>query len=200
MPDGTNDGVLVLNDGTRIDPLTGAVVEEVRERTPIPTIQEIVHTQPAVRTLPVDLPAPPKQFNAICVIVGYTLAGMDDALISGILGIDVSAIAGIRNSDVYRKVFDLFVKQVTDSDQEYVRAQFTQGSKNAARKVIELVDSDNEATAFMAAKDVLDRSGHRPADVVEHRHHMEGGLRIEVIRKDETLKVPTIEMDIGGQF
>jgi hypothetical protein len=46
-----------------------------------------------------------------------------------------------------------------------------------------------------AARDILDRSGHRPADVVEHRHRMDGGLVIEVVRRD-AVSVPTIDM--GG--
>jgi hypothetical protein len=44
-----------------------------------------------------------------------------------------------------------------------------------------------------AARDILDRSGHRPSDVVEHRHRMDGGLVIEIVRRDAVL--PIIDMD-----
>jgi hypothetical protein len=43
--------------------------------------------------------------------------------------------------------------------------------------------------------DVLDRAGHRPADVVEHRVRMEGALTIEFIEKDAGKEVPTITID-----
>ena len=40
--------------------------------------------------------------------------------------------------------------------------------------------------ALEAAKDLLDRGGHRPVDIVEHVNKMDGELRIVHIRKDET--------------
>ena len=39
--------------------------------------------------------------------------------------------------------------------------------------------------ALDAAKDVLDRGGHRPVDIVEHINRMDGELRIVHIKKDE---------------
>jgi hypothetical protein len=45
-----------------------------------------------------------------------------------------------------------------------------------------------------AAKDVLDRSGHRPSDVVEHRHRMDGGLVIEIVKRDGA-QMPVIDME-----
>jgi hypothetical protein len=49
---------------------------------------------------------------------------------------------------------------------------------------------------MFAAKDFLDRAGHRPADIVEHRHRMDGGLTIEIIRKDKDDVAPMIDMEI----
>ena len=56
-----------------------------------------------------------------------------------------------------------------------------------------MVDQANGVgTRMAAAKDVLDRAGHRPADVIEHKHSLEGGLTIEYIdHKDE---IPTIDI------
>jgi hypothetical protein len=43
-----------------------------------------------------------------------------------------------------------------------------------------------------AAKDVLDRAGQRPVDIIEHRHKMEGGLTIEYVDKKDD--IPTIDI------
>ena len=56
------------------------------------------------------------------------------------------------------------------------------------------MDSDNETTRMSAAKDVLDRAGQRPADVIEHKHKMEGGLTIEYVEKKDD--IPTINIDL----
>ena len=40
--------------------------------------------------------------------------------------------------------------------------------------------------ALEAAKDILDRGGHRPVDIVEHINRMDGELRIVHIKKDES--------------
>ena len=59
--------------------------------------------------------------------------------------------------------------------------------------MFDLLDSDSESTRGVAAKDVLDRAGQRPVDVVEHRHKMEGGLTIEYVEKKDD--IPTIDVD-----
>jgi hypothetical protein len=65
----------------------------------------------------------------------------------------------------------------------------------AAKKIINLAQSDAEVLAFKASQDVLDRAGHRPVDIVEHRHKMEDALNIVYIKKDETIPVPTIDVE-----
>jgi hypothetical protein len=47
-------------------------------------------------------------------------------------------------------------------------------------------------TKMTAAKDVLDRAGQRPVDIIEHRHKMEGGLTIEYVDKKDD--IPTIDI------
>jgi hypothetical protein len=47
--------------------------------------------------------------------------------------------------------------------------------------------------AFKASQDILDRAGHRPADVIEHRHRMEDSLNIVITKRDETKQLPTLE-------
>ena len=48
-------------------------------------------------------------------------------------------------------------------------------------------------TRMTAANNILDRAGHRPADIIEHRHKVEGGLTIEYIKNEEQ-NIPTIDI------
>lgn len=193
-------GPLVLADGTRIDTGTGEVEKPPRIPIAPPSSFEIIHSEAAVSRRVDDLPVSPKQLNAIGVIFVYTLLGVSDEATSNAIGISLESIQKIRQSDGYRKVFDAVVEQINESDQEYVRNLFIRGGKVAASKVLDLVESDNEATAIMAAKDVLDRGGHRPVDVVEHRHRLEGGLKIEIISKSSDAVIPHMEIEQGGEF
>ena len=81
---------------------------------------------------------------------------------------------------------------------EDVRTLFVQGSRNAASRMVGLMNSESESIQIAAAKDILDRAGQRPADVVEHRHRMENSLRIEVVKKDSLEDIPVIEGNIHG--
>ena len=78
--------------------------------------------------------------------------------------------------------------------QNDVRGIFDKYAKNAAAELISQMNSKNEVARSMAAKDVLDRAGHRPADIVEHKHKVEGGLTIEYIKKD-SIEPVTIDME-----
>ena len=49
-----------------------------------------------------------------------------------------------------------------------------------------------------AAKDILDRAGHRPVDVSEQRIRVDGGLRIEYIQKSKD--IPTIDITPNQDF
>lgn len=191
---------LVLADGTRIDVRSGEI--EKPKRIPIapPSSYEIIHSDAAVARRVDDLPVPPKQLNAISVVLIYTMLGVNDQAMSDAVGVSIEVIQKIRQSDGYRRVFDAVVEQINESDQEYVRNLFVRGGKVAAAKVLDLVDSENEATAIMAAKDVLDRGGHRPIDVIEHRHRLEGGLKIEIINKSDNSTIPHMEIEQGGDF
>ena len=75
---------------------------------------------------------------------------------------------------------------------------FADKSRNAATTVVGLLNSDNETTQLSAAKDILDRAGHRPVDVIEHRHKMEGGLTIEYVEKKDD--IPTIDITPDKEF
>ncbi len=189
LPQGTEP--LVLADGTKINPIDGSpIVDDFLVE--VPNSDQIKQEIVASRKRISDLPVPPSQMNTLSVIISYTLFGISDQDISLTLMIPLDQLLTIKESDSYKDLQAAFIKNILESDLSDVRGMFVQKSHTAANKMFQLLDSESEATRMVASKDILDRAGHRPADVIEHRHHMEGGLTIKYVdRKDD---VPMIDV------
>jgi len=189
LPLGTEP--LILADGTKINPIDGTIhVEDALVE--VPNTAQIKREIVASRKRISDLPVPPSQMNTISVILSYTLFGISDDDISTVLTIPLEQVEYIKSLDAYSELQTQFVKNIVESDLSDVRGLFVQKSRRAADKMFDLMESENEATRMVASKDVLDRSGQRPIDVVEHRHRMEGGLTIEYVEKKDD--IPTIDV------
>ena len=192
LPQGTEP--LILADGTVISPENGNVIVEEHVIT-VPNTVDIKREITASRMRVSDLPVPPDQMNTLSVIIGYSMMGVSDDDIANVIMIPLEQIKSIKLSDEYRLVQDGIVNNIMNSDSSSVRNMFVEGSRNAASLMVQVVNDSEMGinTRMSAAKDVLDRAGQRPVDVVEHRHKMEGGLTIEYVEKKDD--VPTIEMD-----
>jgi len=191
LPHGTEP--LVLADGTKIDPIDGAIVKD-KIFVEVPNTEDLRREITASRIRLSDLPVPPKQMNTLSVILSYSLQGISDYEIASVLLIEEDKLAVIKKSDVYKDLQATIVKSITESDLSDVRSLFVQKSRSAAQVMFSVVDDEQMGTAYkmQAAKDILDRAGQRPVDVVEHRHKMEGGLTIEYVEKKDDL--PTIDI------
>jgi|TARA_R110000868_G_scaffold349583_1_gene610911 hypothetical protein len=191
LPNGSEP--LVLADGTRIDPMNGSVVlDEILVE--VPNTEEIKKEIVAARKRISDLPVPPSQMNTLSIILSYSLFGLSDNDISFVTALSSDEIESIKISDVYIELRKTLVQNILNSDANDVRGLFVQHSQAAAGVMFNaMIDQANGVgTRMAAAKDVLDRAGHRPADVIEHKHSLEGGLTIEYIdNKDE---IPTIDI------
>jgi hypothetical protein len=191
LPQGTEP--LVLADGTKINPINGKIVSD-EPYVKVPNTEELKREITTARMRLSDLPAPPKQMNTISVILSYSLQGISDYDISMILSISEDAVLNIKKTDVYREVQANIIKSITESDLSDVRSLFVQKSRTAAQVMFDVLDDDDVGvlTKMTAAKDVLDRAGQRPVDIIEHRHKMEGGLTIEYVDKKDD--IPTIDI------
>jgi hypothetical protein len=141
-----------------------------------------------------ELPEVPQTMNAVSVILSYTLFGLDDEEIAIATKLTTTQISRIKQGDAYTQMHDAVVRSVLDSETNVVRELFVKKAKQAAEVVVRAMEEGTRADRMAAARDILDRSGHRPSDVVEHRHRMDGGLVIEIVRRDGAV-VPTIEMN-----
>ena len=191
LPQGTEP--LVLADGTKINPINGKLVSD-EPYVKVPNTEELKREITTARMRLSDLPAPPKQMNTISVILSYSLQGISDYDISMILSISEDAVLNIKKTDVYREVQANIIKSITESDLSDVRSLFVQKSRTAAQVMFDVLDDADVGvlTKMTAAKDVLDRAGQRPVDIIEHRHKMEGGLTIEYVDKKDD--IPTIDI------
>ena len=195
LPQGTEP--LILADGTVISPENGNVIVEEHVIT-VPNTVDIKREITASRMRVSDLPVPPDQMNTLSVIIGYSMMGVNDDDIANVIMIPLEQIKSIKLSDEYRLVQDGIVNNIMNSDSSSVRNMFVEGSRNAASLMVQVVNDSEMGinTRMSAAKDVLDRAGQRPVDVIEHRHKMEGGLTIEYVEKKDD--IPTI--DITPEF
>jgi hypothetical protein len=192
-----NDDVLVLADGTRIEKATGKTIKEKKTSSmieiPSPrTAQEIVAK---TRRGIADMPVQPQQMNAISLCVFYTMWGLTPQDIAIQLNITVQQVNTIKKLPEFLKLYDDIFKGVMETEANDVRGFFQQKARTAAAKIVELMDEEG-ALGFAASKDVLDRAGHRPADVVEHRHRLDNSLQIEFIKKsDNANTIPVIDAE-----
>jgi hypothetical protein len=187
-----------LADGTKINPVNGRVIKDgsAAKFVSVPSPSEAQKIIARTRMTVADLPLPPKQLSGVALVAFYTLFGLSDQEIC--IAVDnkltLEQINNIRTLDAYIDFMESAKANILHTEAETVRDMFQRHAKDAANKVIELAASDSEVLAFKASQDVLDRAGHRPADIVEHRVKMEDALNIVFIKKDETQEVPTIDV------
>ena len=199
LPQGTEP--LVLADGTKINPIDGNIITDISDAViEVPNTQDIKQEITASRRRISDLPVPPAQMNTISVILSYTLFGISDDDISNIISLPIEQVVNIKKLDAYGELQTQFVKNIVESDLSDVRGMFVQQSRGAANVMFSAMNNEENGitTRMTAAKDVLDRAGQRPVDVVEHRHRMEGGLTIEYVEKKDD--IPTIDITPNGEF
>lgn len=185
---------LTLADGTVIDKSSGNVLPDDNDYVPVPSNMEIQRDIVASHKRLHDLPLPPEKMNIVSVVLVYSLMGITEEDIATTLRVDEDIIRNIKTSDVYASIKKEFVNAIIENDLDNVRDMFTSASHTAARSMVEMLESNNEATKMSAAKDILDRAGHRPVDVIEHKHKIEGGLTIEVVKKTANDDLPTIDI------
>jgi len=196
LPIGTEP--LVLADGTKINPLDGKILKD-DILVEVPNTREIQRDIVAARKRIADLPLPTEQMNTLSLVMAYSVFGLSDKDIGNVLGLPQEQIHNIKMNNVYNELQQNLVQSIIHSDTTEVRDLFVLNSKTSAQLFVDTVN-DSEmgiGTRLSAANNILDRAGHRPADIVEHRHKVEGGLRIEYVKKEEQ-DIPTIDVTPEG--
>jgi hypothetical protein len=162
---------------------------------PTPTVVAVHQHELTARKLS-DLPDNVRLCNALAIIIAYRLFGLNDEDIANATGVEVARIDRLASSDAYNTMRDAVVRNVVDGEAASVRGSFQLYSRDAVSVLVDTMNEGRRVDKLAAARDILDRAGHRPVDVIEHRHKMEGGLTIEVIRRDEKNEAPVIDLHV----
>lgn len=133
-----------------------------------------------------DLPIQNGKMNTISVVLSYYLFGLSVHDISILLKLPEEQISSIIMLPAFDEMLNAVTKSIIENDTDDVRNYIAAQTKKAAKKVVDIMETASPKYALEAAKDLLDRGGHRPIDVIEHRNKMDGELRIVHIKKDET--------------
>lgn len=189
---------LQLADGTMIDPTTGQIMKPVEAAPPpgmvrVPTSIEAQQIVTRVRRTVEDLPAPPKNMNAISLVLMYTVFGMPDHDIAMVTDIPVDMIDRIRQMEAYKEMYNTTSAGMREIETNRVRDIFANAAPHAANRMVHLVNDEDPNVAQRAMKDVLDRAGHTPAQVVEHKHTMMNELRIVHVKREPQPDLPTVD-------
>jgi hypothetical protein len=186
---------LVLADGTKIDPVSRKVIKDKKSQwVEVPAATEAQRLVTRTRRSLIDMPLPVAQMNVVTVVLSYTLYGLSDAEIAIAAKLSLDQVKNIRTLEAYAAMEQSITKALLETEANDVRNFFQQQAMNAARKVVTIAEEEDGALGLAAAKDVLDRAGHRPADVVEHSVRMENSLLIEIIRRDKTDDIPVLDI------
>lgn len=185
------DGRLVYPNGEIVDPS-----EARNEYVEVPTNREATQLVVSARRKLADLPDVPRTMNTISVVLSYSLFGLSDEEIALATGLTEIQVGVIKMNDAYGQMRDTVVGSIIASESDDVRQLFAVNSRKATNALLSVLHSSkSEVNKIAVARDILDRAGHRPADVVEHRHRLDGGLTIEIITRDNKA-MPTIDLEV----
>lgn len=188
---------LTLADGTVINTTTGRPVSN--DVPPgfveVPRHSDAQKEVTRVRKRLADLPDVPEKMNVISVVAAYYLFGLEDWEIAHAVGCTEKQVGNMKMTAPFTEMIDAMRRNIVEGEAEDVRSMLAEGAHTAARTMIGAMQSPNEQNRIVAAKDVMDRAGFRPVDVVEHKHKIEGGLTIEYVKKGgEEDDMPTIDL------
>lgn len=182
------DGTLIHKDGRVVKPGDTSI-----PMVEIPTNVEAKALVVRTRRQLADLPAIPQAMTAINVVLVYELFGLSPDEIAIATGLPLQQVIGLRDSDAYASMKGHIVETVLKAESENVRELFQQKAKMAADQISNLMQHGKQETRLAAAKDILDRAGHRPADVHDHRISLNGELKITYT---EVSSAPIIDMSL----
>jgi hypothetical protein len=190
------DGTLVYphdNPGEKV--VTPQEVEMNKELEDVfSAVDDGNFTASYVRSL-ADITLEPKQMTTVITILAYTMWGLPSHAVARVLGTTIENIDHIKSTDGYTRVQQELLEGIRYSEQATVHGYLTQKARSAATVMAANLKNRSPDVSMAAAKDILDRTGFRPADKIEHHHKFEDELRIVHV-VDEPMKTIDVEVNI----
>lgn len=142
-----------------------------------------------------DITLPANQMAVICMDIMYKNWGLPDDEIALSIGVSAAALDHVRNLDMYGRLNTDLIQSVRNAYMGTVEGIIQQASTKAALRMVKFVGGMDGDHALAASKDILDRSGHRPADKLEVNMNVAQDLVIRVIReRDEDKHFSSIDL------
>lgn len=151
-----------------------------------------IHAHRYERSL-ADVHAEPREMNSAMMVCAYTMWGLDAYAISRQLNVSEDAVESVKQTDLYHRIYEEMFEAVSHIGAATVHGYLQNSALTAAKTVVKGLKSRSEDVKLSSAKDILDRSGYRPIDRVEHVHKFEDELRIVHLKQDKQL---TIDVEI----
>ena len=156
-----------------------------QRRLEIPANGKVQQDFIRVRRTLADLPLPAKQMNVLSAVCAYTLMGLSDRDIGEALSMDIERVGRVKMMDGYIQFYDNVVKSIIDEEASDVRSLFAANARKAAGNLVDLAsDAENEGVRLKANQDILDRAGHRPADVVLVKGQLDTTLKVVYVEDE----------------
>jgi hypothetical protein len=185
---------ITLADGKKIDTRSGRIVKNTTHFE-LPTVSEAQQLVAATKRKLSELPSLPERMHPIALVLSYRLFGLGDDEIALALGWPLDQVKRIGMMQEYGDLYDAVTSNILSAETGQVRDLFTKHSRTAANKMVDLMNCDEDAIALAATKDILDRAGHRPADlIVENRNKMQADLVVKFVNDDRTNQMPMIDV------
>jgi hypothetical protein len=193
--------LLRLADGSLIDPVTRAPISTATQKeddgvednspmsvgTIIPTVRRSLH----------DLKLNKHQMAVVNNVLVYTLWGLPDDEIAIQCSCTVNDVYAVRELSEYGLMHDSLVGGLRASYMATAQGIISNAATEAAHVVVRAAKKASGRMQFDAARDILDRSGHRPVDHASVSLSINDGgddLVIRVVRESEKPRIPTIDM------
>jgi hypothetical protein len=155
-------------DEAELDAIMTDVFDEEEQEVPIQTYQ---------RTL-ADIPNDVSAMKPVMLILAYSMWGLPADALSRHLDLPIEQIEHLMNTDLYVRMRKEMLESIRYAEASSIHGYLSAKALTAAKAIASRVSSKNDDIALAAAKDVLDRTGFRPADRTEHVHRFEDELRI----------------------
>ncbi len=216
-PDGFSVRLIKLADGTLIDPTTREPINVPsasgnRNRADASSSKEVeeddddddddigpLEVRATERRSLMDLHLNAQQMAVVNNVLVYTMWGLPDDEIAMQCNCTVHQLHVIRGLDDYKRMYESLVAGVRASMSATVDGIFAEAAPKAAKGMVKLMKDKSRDIRISAQKDILDRAGHRPADRVEHTHHVKSDeLVIRVVRQSDEEAVPMMDLSANA--
>jgi hypothetical protein len=130
-------------------------------------------------------------------VLVYTLWGLPDDEIAIQCDCTVAEVNAVRDLQEYGSMHDSLIAGLRTGYITSAQGIISNAATHAALTVVNTAKNGKGRMQFDAARDILDRSGHRPVDHAALSLNIDGvsdDLIIRVVRDSERPRIPTIDM------